>query len=213
MDLEASGAAFGDLILRVLHGEIPGTIPEVRVDLQRNMFDWKEMKSWGIGIDRVPAGSTVINREYTVWELYKWRIIGLFALVIVEAALLFALIWLALRQRSHLRQLAHQSAQAALIAELASVFINLSEERVDAESEKTFQRLLEFLDLDRISLFEFSAPKAQLRLLCTRVAPLVSNNHPPSSTCMRCHGLPHKYCGAYLLWPLVSTSCLRRLVK
>ena len=44
MDSEASGASFGDLMLRVVHGEKPGSIPEVRVDLQRNMFDWKEMK-------------------------------------------------------------------------------------------------------------------------------------------------------------------------
>jgi len=52
----------------------------------------------------------VINREYTVWELYKWRIMGLFGLVIVGALLLVVLIRVALVQRRHIKQLAHQSA-------------------------------------------------------------------------------------------------------
>ncbi len=178
LDLEANGSAFGDLVLRVLHGERPGTIPEVSGALTRSMFDWRQMRRWGIGMDKVPAGSTVMNREYTVWELYKWQIIGLFGLVIGEAALLIVLIRLALAQRQHVKQLAHQSALAALVANLAAAFMNLPQERVDAESERSLQRLLEFLDLDRISLFEFSPEKLQLRLLCARSSIGVEQSPP-----------------------------------
>jgi PAS domain S-box-containing protein len=178
MDFEATGAAFGDLILRVVHGEKPGTIPEVEVSLQRKMFDWRQMKRWGIGMDKVPAGSTVMNREFTVWELYKWRFIGLFGLVIVEGVLLVGLVRLALAQRRHVKQLARQSALAALVAELAAAFIGLPGEKVDAESERSFQRLLEFVDIDRVSLFEFSAEKTQLRLLCARSS--IGVEQPPA---------------------------------
>jgi PAS domain S-box-containing protein len=178
LDLEANGSAFGDLVLRVLHGEGPGTIPEVSGALSQNMFDWRQMKRWGILIDKVPNGSTVMNRESTVWELYKWRIIGLFGLVIVEAVLLVVLFRLALAQRQHVKELARQSALAALLAELAAAFINLPGEKVDAEYERSFPRLLEFLDIDRVSLFEFSAEKAQLRLLCARSS--IGVEQPPA---------------------------------
>jgi PAS domain S-box-containing protein len=167
-DLEANGSAFGDLVLRVLRGEKPGTIPEVSTALSQNTFDWRQMKRWGIGMHKVPAGSTVINREYTAWDLYKWQIIGLFGLIIVEAVLLVVLVRVALVQRRHVKQLAQQSALASLIAELAAVFMNLPQEGVDTESERSLQRLLELLDLDRMSLFEFSAERSLLRLLCAR---------------------------------------------
>ena len=67
--------------------------------LAQNLFDWQQMKHWGISMDEIPAGSTVINQEHTDWELYKWRIIGLFGLVIFEALLLVVLIRLALALR------------------------------------------------------------------------------------------------------------------
>ena len=35
INVEAEGAAFGDIALRVVHGEKPGTIPEVRADFRR----------------------------------------------------------------------------------------------------------------------------------------------------------------------------------
>jgi hypothetical protein len=78
--------------------------------VSQNMFDWRQMKRWGISMDEILAGSTVINREYTVWELYKWRIMGRFGLVIVGTLLLVVLIRVALEQRRHIKQLAHQSA-------------------------------------------------------------------------------------------------------
>lgn len=58
----------------------------------------------------------------------------------------------------------------ALIAQLAAAFINLPAELVNAEIESSFQQLLEFFDLDRISLFEFSAGTTRLRLLCSRTS-------------------------------------------
>lgn len=175
---EAIGAAFGDLVLRVVRGEKPGTIPEVRVDLRQNEFDWQQIKRWGIGMHQVPAGSIVINREYTIWELYKWRIIGLLGLVAIEAVLIFALIRLAFAQKRNLRQLLYQRELAALVGQLAAAFINLPAELVNAEMERSFQRLLEFFDLDRISLFEFSAGKTQLRLLCARSS--IGVEQPPA---------------------------------
>lgn len=167
---EAAGTEVGDLVVRVLHGEEPGNIPEVSSEVRQNEFDWQQMKRWGIGMDKVPAGSTVINREYTVWELYKWRIIGLLVLLAIEALLISVLIRMAVAQKRNLKQLASQREREALIAQLAAAFINLPAELVNAEITSSLQRLLEFFDLDRISLFEFSGGTTQLRLLCSRTS-------------------------------------------
>ncbi len=170
LNTEAVGAAFGDLVLRVIGEEKSGTIPEIRIDIQRNEFDWRQMKRWGMGMDTVAASSSVINREYTVWELYKWRIIGLLGFSVIEAMLIFALVKLAIAQKRNLKRLAYRGEREALIAQFAAAFINLPAELVNAEIDRSFQRLLEFFDLDRISLFEFSAGTAQLRLLCARTS-------------------------------------------
>ena len=184
--IEAIGVALGNLALRVLRGENPDSIPEVNLDVQQNEFDWLQMKRWRIAMDKVPAGSTVINREYTVWELYKWRIVGLIVLILVELALIIALMKFAFAQKRSLEQLAYQRNVETLIAELAAAFVNLPAELTNAEIERSFQRLLEFFDLDRISLFEFSAETAQLRLLCSRATtgiekppPFVDLQHLP----------------------------------
>jgi len=166
--IDGIGVALGNLALRVLRGEKPDSIPEEIWDVHRREFDWLQMKRWGIAMAKVPAGSTVINREYTVWELYKWRIIGLIVLVLVELALIVALIKFAIAQKRSLQQLAYQRNVETLIAELAAAFVNLPVEPINAEIERLFQQLLEFFDLDRISLFEFSPGAAQLRLLCSR---------------------------------------------
>jgi PAS domain S-box-containing protein len=171
IDIEAMGAALGNMAVRVVQGEKPGAIPEVRAGFRRNEFDFKQLKRWGIGMDKVPADSIVINREYTFWELYKWRIIGLLLLIVIEAVLIVVLVKLALSQRRHLKQLAYQRELTRLVAQFAAGLINLPAERINAELEKSFQRLLEFFDLDRISLSEFSLGTAQLRLLCYRATP------------------------------------------
>jgi PAS domain S-box-containing protein len=168
INIEAMGAAFGDLALRVAHGEKPGTIPEVRGDFRQNEFDWKQLRRWGIGMDKVPADSIVINREHTLWERYQWQIAGLVGLGVIGVVLIVNLTRLTIAQRQHLKQLAYQRELETLVAQFAAGLINRPAEFVDAEIDQSFQRLLEFFELDRISVFHVSAEAEQLRLLHTR---------------------------------------------
>lgn len=172
------GRQAGKLAQRILDGDkitpadLPAAIPSNYV------FDWSQLQRWGIGTDKLPPGSRVINREYTVWELHRWRIIGLLGLIVIEAVLIIALIRLAFAQRRNLKQLTFRRELEALFAQLAAAFVNLPAELVNAEIEESFQRLLEFFDLDQISLFEFSAETAQLRLLCFRATSGVEQPPP-----------------------------------
>ena len=40
------------------------------------MFDWRQLQRWGIDEDRLPPGSIIRFRELTMWQQYKWRIVG-----------------------------------------------------------------------------------------------------------------------------------------
>lgn len=167
-NFEANGAALGKLAAQVLRSSSPDSIPPIGSVPPQNMFDWKQMKRWGVSIETLPPGSTVINREFTAWELYKWRIIAVVMLIALQAGLILILIRLVSAEHQHVRQLAYKERREALIASCAASFIKLPAALVNAEIEKSFQRLLEVFNLDRINLFEYRAGTAQLHLLCSR---------------------------------------------
>lgn len=116
--------------------------------------------------------------EYTVWELHNWQITGILVFTIAEVFLILVLAKLALAQRRNLKKLTFQRELEALIAQLAAAFISLPAELVNEEIERAFSHLLQFFDLDRISLFEFSTETAELRPLCSRTVPGIEQ--PPS---------------------------------
>jgi PAS domain S-box-containing protein len=183
LDLQANGELFGNLVVRVIRGEKPESIPESAADLSQNMYDWRQLTRWGIPLNRIPPGSRVINQEFTAWQLYKWRIIGLIILIIVEAILIVILTRLAVSLRRRTKNLAYRRSVQALIAACAAAFIKLPPALVDNEIEILFQRLLEFFDLDLIKLFQFAPETGTLRLLCARRSAGVEQ--PPVSVDLR----------------------------
>ncbi len=88
----ASGRIAADMALRVLNGEKLENIPIVR-STNSYQFDWRQIKRWGFKESNLPRGSVLLNRQPTVWELYKWYIIGGIFLILVEALLIIGLLW------------------------------------------------------------------------------------------------------------------------
>jgi len=86
------GRDAGAIALRLLSGEKPKDIP-VSKTATTYMFDWRALKRWGLDEKNLPAGSIVLNRQLTVWESYKWYIIGGISLILVETLLIFGLVW------------------------------------------------------------------------------------------------------------------------
>ena len=80
------------MALRMLRGEKPQDIPRVK-GVNTYMFDWRALKRWGLKESALPPGSIVLNRQLTVWESYKWYIIGGIALFLAETLLILALVW------------------------------------------------------------------------------------------------------------------------
>ncbi|MBW2649974.1 MAG: diguanylate cyclase [Deltaproteobacteria bacterium] len=96
---EEEGARVARMGLRILGGEKPENIPMAQGSYTY-MFDWRQLKRWGISENDLPPGSIVRYKEISFWEQYKWRIVGVVVLLVLETLLIFIL----LIQRSRLRR-------------------------------------------------------------------------------------------------------------
>lgn len=56
------------------------------------MFDWRGLRRWGVSESSLPPASVVRFKEFTFWELYKWRIAGVIALLILQSAFIAVLL-------------------------------------------------------------------------------------------------------------------------
>ena len=73
------------------------------------------MQRWGISESNLPPGSTVYFREPTVWKRYSWQIALITAVILVQAALISALL------REHRRRQFAEVQSRQRMAELAHV--------------------------------------------------------------------------------------------
>ena len=62
--------------VRILSGETPGNIKTAPLGLEVPIYDWRELQRWNISEARLPPGSIVRFREPTVWQRYRWIVIG-----------------------------------------------------------------------------------------------------------------------------------------
>jgi PAS domain S-box-containing protein len=93
-----TGQVAGGMAVRILNGEKPRDIPIVR-GANKYMFDWRALRRWGLRESDLPAGSIVLNRQPTVWEAYKWYIVGGIALILAQTLLIVGLAWQRARRR------------------------------------------------------------------------------------------------------------------
>jgi PAS domain S-box-containing protein len=70
------------------------------------MFDWRALRRWGLSESHFPPGSVVLNREPTLWDSYKWYIVGGVFLLLAQTSLILGLSWQRATRRKAERELA-----------------------------------------------------------------------------------------------------------
>ena len=115
---EMTGVKAGEMALRILRGEKTSDIPMSGQGTIIDMFDWRQFKRFGIREDRLPPGSIVRFKEFTIWEQYKWYILGLTTFCLVEFLLIVGL-WIQRRRRSQAEEEVRESE-----AKFAAIFQN-----------------------------------------------------------------------------------------
>ncbi|HET9167569.1 MAG TPA: PAS domain S-box protein [Candidatus Angelobacter sp.] len=120
--LSEQGKVAGAIALKILRGEKARDIPRV-TGVDTYMFDWRALKRWGLKESALPPGSSVINRQPTVWDSYKWDIMGGVVLMLAQALLIFGLVV----QRAKAKRLETQRRESEerfrLLADTAPVMI------------------------------------------------------------------------------------------
>jgi signal transduction histidine kinase len=92
VDFERMGAVVADIVLQTLAGNTEAQISVPAESAAAYMFDSRQLKHWGFSESDLPDGSTVLFKTTSVWEQYRWRIVGTIALVVAQFFLILGLL-------------------------------------------------------------------------------------------------------------------------
>jgi signal transduction histidine kinase len=156
-----TGMRLGEMALRILGGARAQDLPIETARIQP-ILDWRQVQRWGIA-SRVPAGSRIEYRDPSVWERYRFYIIGTVTALLAQAALIAGLVVQRVRRRRAEQQV--RRSEAALqtsydrIRDLGSRLLNAQEEersRIARELHDDISQQLAVLAID-LKLLERSA--------------------------------------------------------
>ena len=122
-ETQETASRSGELALRILSGTRAQDIPieDARVV---PTFDWRQILRWRIDPSRLPPGSDIRFKTPTVWESYRWYIVG--TLVVVAAQLLL-IVGLLTERASRRRAEASLRTSYQRIRQMAGRLINAQE--------------------------------------------------------------------------------------
>ena len=109
------GREAAGLALRILNGERVANIPVTTGNFVRPVFDWRQLRKWGIGENRVPPGSELRFRQASAWEQYRWEIMLVSMALILQSGLILGLV------QEHRQRRRAEMAASRSMAELAQV--------------------------------------------------------------------------------------------
>ena len=112
--LDAHGEAAARLALRLLAGTPASAVPPVELPASIDMFDWRQLRRWGIDERRLPAGAVVRYRDISPWERYRTTILATLGVLLLQSALI---LWLLVERRGRRRTQAALGESEARAAE------------------------------------------------------------------------------------------------
>jgi signal transduction histidine kinase len=121
LSIEAIGKRAGELARLILTGTAPASLPfEILTD-SVPMFDWRALKRWGISESRLPPNSIVRFRPQSLWEEYRWYVIGVLMIIGIQTAMIAALFAQRARRRRAEAELQRQREELAHLTRVSTV--------------------------------------------------------------------------------------------
>src|SRR5262249_43134323 len=115
------------IAVRILSGEPASSFPPLVIGTQpRPRYDWRELQRWDISESRLPPGSVIAFRQPTVWERYRWWILGALFVALLEAGLIVQLAMNLAKRRGVGRGVRESESRVWIIADSAPVLIWMS---------------------------------------------------------------------------------------
>ena len=97
--LDRQGSMAAEVALRILNGTPPSEVEMSSEGSNVTLLDWRELERWRISQSRVPDDAVVQFRETTLWEQYRWPLVGIVTVVGVQGLLIFTLLAQRARRR------------------------------------------------------------------------------------------------------------------
>jgi PAS domain S-box-containing protein len=144
------GTRAAELASRVISGDRPRPVDGANT----YVFDWRQLRRWGLDETRLPTGSEVRFREPSLWDLYKWSVMGGVVVVALQGVLIVGLLVNRRQRQRAQRALAERLRFETLVSELSAAFITLPARDVPGQIEKALARIVDELRLDRAVLTE-----------------------------------------------------------
>jgi len=119
--IEAMGRKTGEIALRVLSGESIASIAPAVIDDNPAMFDWREIKRWGIDENALPSGSIIRFREASLWDVYRWWVVGAFSFLCLQTLLISLLVNNLIKRKRAEREAARVRGQLTHVARVSTV--------------------------------------------------------------------------------------------
>jgi signal transduction histidine kinase len=93
------GEQMAEAARRILSG-VGSAEPQIQVTgFEASVYDWRELQRWNIDSGRLPAGSEIRFRPPSMWAEHRVEIIATITVIVVQAALITALLWQRVRRR------------------------------------------------------------------------------------------------------------------
>jgi signal transduction histidine kinase len=108
VSFEQQGREAAALTLRIMGGESPASIPFGGEEAYVNVYDWRELKRWGISEKALPPGSTVKFEPPSIWEEHRGTILGGIFFMVIETFLIISL-FVNLRKRKQAEKVLRKS--------------------------------------------------------------------------------------------------------
>jgi len=119
--LDAHGRAAGLLARRVLEGENADGVDVRATPEPVCEVNWNALQRWNIPERSVPARCEIVNRPQMMWRAYSWQFAALFAIIVLQALLLWSLVMQSRRRRRAEAELQARGAQLAQVARLSTI--------------------------------------------------------------------------------------------
>ena len=123
MDIEGLGHNAVRAALRLLSGEPPDRVTTPVQRAGPPLFDWRELRRWNIGEERLTATSQVLFRTPSIWARYKWQILAGSTVFVLEGLLVALLVLNQVKRRRSERSLRESEARFHLLSDAAPVMV------------------------------------------------------------------------------------------
>jgi len=120
---EAGSSRAAEMVLQIFDGQNAADIPIENVPTIP-MFDSRELQRWKISTDSLPAGSVVAFKEISFWQQYKFRIVGILLVVLLQSAFIAVLLSERSRRRRAKESLAKLNAELETRIEARTAALN-----------------------------------------------------------------------------------------